>query len=150
MQPDEPAPLPEGVAEAIAEGSWNHGGGEREDATGADSGGAEPPYQGRLEAVKLTGDPNVPRGEYTWIAPDIGRGGLIRTATEEPFNGARIVKCAGHIAARDFRDDKYIPSQLIMVSHNHLAQYWEEFGHISFLRRVDLDEVPRTRGSMLL
>lgn len=70
-------------------------------------------YSGRIEAVKLTGDPNIPRGEYTFIAPDIGRNGLLRVASEEMFKGARIVKSVGHIAARGFRDG----SQL----HNVLA-----------------------------
>jgi hypothetical protein len=64
-------------------------------------------YRGRIEAIKLTGDPNIPRGEYTFIAPDIGRDGLIRIATEDIFKGARIVKSVGHIAARGFRDGKY-------------------------------------------
>lgn len=35
--------------------------------------------------------------------------------------------------------DKYIESQLIMISHNKLAQYWIEFGHISFYERVNID-----------
>lgn len=61
-------------------------------------------YSGRIEAVKLTGDPNIPRGEYTFIAPDIGPNGLLRVATEDIFKGARIVKSVGHIAARGFRD----------------------------------------------
>jgi hypothetical protein len=61
-------------------------------------------YSGRIEAVKLTGDPNIPRGEYTFIAPDIGRNGLLRVASEDMFKGARIVKSVGHIAARGFRD----------------------------------------------
>lgn len=61
-------------------------------------------YRGRIEAVKLSGDPNIPRGEYTFIAPDIGPNGLVRVATEELFKGARIVKSVGHIAARGFRD----------------------------------------------
>jgi hypothetical protein len=61
-------------------------------------------YQGRIEAVKLTGDPNIPRGEYTFIAPDIGPNGTIRIATEDIFKGARIVQSVGHIAARGFRD----------------------------------------------
>jgi hypothetical protein len=61
-------------------------------------------YQGRIEAVKLTGDPNIPRGEYTFIAPDIGQNGLLRVASEDMFKGARIVKSVGHIAARGFRD----------------------------------------------
>jgi hypothetical protein len=61
-------------------------------------------YRGRIEAVKLTGDPNIPRGEYTFIAPDIGPNGLLRVATEEMFKGARIVRSVGHIAARGFRD----------------------------------------------
>lgn len=57
---------------------------------------------GRLEAIKLTGDPNIPRGEYTFIAPDIGTNGLLRIADEEIFQGARIVRSAGHIAAEGF------------------------------------------------
>lgn len=59
---------------------------------------------GRLEAIKLTGDPNIPRGEYTFIAPDIGPNGLIRIASENMFKGARIVRSVGHIAARGFRE----------------------------------------------
>ncbi|KAF2681197.1 hypothetical protein K458DRAFT_444760 [Lentithecium fluviatile CBS 122367] len=97
-------------------------------------------YRGRIEAVKLTGDPNIPRGEYTFIAPDIGPNGLIRVATEELFKGARIVKSVGHIAARGFRDDDYMASQLILISHDRLAQYWETFGHVSFYERVNIDD----------
>ena len=36
--------------------------------------------------------------------------------------------------------DRYVASQLIMVSHDTLAQYWEDFGHISFYKRVNLDD----------
>jgi hypothetical protein len=64
-------------------------------------------YRGRIEAVKLTGDPNIPRGEYTFIAPDIGPNGLIRIAKEEIFKGARIVRSVGHIAATGFRDGMF-------------------------------------------
>ena len=59
---------------------------------------------GRLEAIKLTGDPNVPRGEYTWIAEDIGPRGLIRIADEEIFKGARVVKSRGNTANREYRN----------------------------------------------
>ncbi|KAF3004372.1 hypothetical protein E8E13_009884 [Curvularia kusanoi] len=98
------------------------------------------PYHGRIEAIKLTGDPNIPRGEYTFIAPDIGPNGLIRVATEDMFKGARIVKSVGHIAARGFREDTYMTSQLILISHDRLAQYWETFGHVSFYQRVNIDD----------
>ncbi|GAB1735090.1 hypothetical protein NU219Hw_g158t1 [Hortaea werneckii] len=94
---------------------------------------------GRLEAIKLTGDPNIPRCEYTFIAPDIGHKGFVRVCDEEMFKGARVVRSAGHIAGRGFISDQYTPSQLIMVSHDRLAQFWEGFGHISFYQRVDLD-----------
>ncbi|KAM0802628.1 F-box domain-containing protein [Usnea florida] len=100
---------------------------------------AEAPL-GRLEAIKLTGDINVPRGEYTWIAEDIGPNGLIRIANEQMFAGARIVRSWGHVADRGYQDDRFIQSQLIMISHDSLAQYWEHFGHISFYRRVNIDD----------
>lgn len=59
-------------------------------------------YRGRLEAIKLTGDPNVPRGEYTFIADDLGPDGFVGMASGPPFAGTRVVKSRGHIAATGF------------------------------------------------
>jgi hypothetical protein len=63
---------------------------------------------GRLEGIKLTGDPNVPRGELSFVAEDIGRGGLLRIAADDKFKGARVVRSKGHIAARNFRHGKFL------------------------------------------
>ena len=59
-------------------------------------------YAGRLVALKLTGDPHVPRGEISFLAPDLGSKGYQRTADEEIFRGARVVRSAGHVANRGF------------------------------------------------
>ncbi len=37
--------------------------------------------------------------------------------------------------------DEFIPSQLIMISPNKIAQYWVPYGHISFYERINLDEL---------
>ncbi|KAJ6437342.1 hypothetical protein O9K51_09896 [Purpureocillium lavendulum] len=97
-------------------------------------------YRGRLEAIKLTGDPNVPRGEYTFVADDLGPNGFVGVAADEPFIGARVVHSKGHIAGTGFIRDKYIESQLLLLSPNRLAQYWVGFGHISFFERVHIDD----------
>ncbi|KAK4217551.1 F-box domain-containing protein [Rhypophila decipiens] len=97
-------------------------------------------YRGRLEAIKLTGDPNVPRGEYTFVADDIGEGGFVTVVQHEPFTGTRVVKSKGHIAHTGFIDGHYIESQLLLISHDRLAQYWVGWRHISFFERVDIDE----------
>ncbi|CEJ88436.1 hypothetical protein VHEMI04722 [[Torrubiella] hemipterigena] len=96
-------------------------------------------HRGRLEAIKLTGDPNIPRGEYTFVVEDLGANGCVGIATDAVFAGARVVKSKGHIAGTGFLRDKYIESQLILISPNKLAQYWVDFGHISFYERVDID-----------
>ena len=61
-------------------------------------------YRGRLEAVKLTGDANVPRGEHTFVVDDLGEAGFVREETKDPFTGARVVRSKGHIANNGFRD----------------------------------------------
>lgn len=77
---------------------------------------------GRLEAIKITGDPNIPRGEYTFIAPDIGHGGFVRVADEEIFRGARVVRSAGHIAGRGFVAGKScLPMKIVSLAH---TDYW--------------------------
>lgn len=73
---------------------------DRADQEGKEDGSC----RGRLEAIKLTGDQNVPRGEYSWIAEDIGPRGLIRIADEVPFRGARIVRSLAHLADDEFRN----------------------------------------------
>ncbi|KAI9779401.1 MAG: hypothetical protein M1839_007366 [Geoglossum umbratile] len=117
----------------------SEGEGEGERGREEDDGGDNGIYQGRLEAIKLTGDPNIPRGEYSWIAEDIGKGGFLRVAEEEMFRGARIVKSKGHVASEGFRDDRFLPSQLIMISPNKLAQYWESLKCITFFERVNIE-----------
>lgn len=65
-------------------------------------------YRGRLEAIKLTGDPNVPRGECTFVAEDLGEQGYVTTVEEQPFRGARVVKSKGHVAQNGFVNGEYI------------------------------------------
>ncbi|PQE17997.1 f-box domain-containing protein [Rutstroemia sp. NJR-2017a BVV2] len=113
-------------------------------------------YRGSISGIKLTGDPNIPRGEISWHADDIGVKGFKRFATHK-WPGARIVTSQGHIANQLFRDgmylttdliltlltlyvDKYIESELIMISHDVLAQHWIPFGHISYFKRVNIDD----------
>ncbi|KAK5662159.1 hypothetical protein OQA88_8064 [Cercophora sp. LCS_1] len=94
-------------------------------------------YRGELKAIKLTGDPNVPRGEYTFLVENLGQHSICQ---DEPFVGAKVVRSKGHIANHGFEDDEFINSQLFLISHNRLAQHWHEFHHISFFDRVDLDQ----------
>lgn len=123
--------------------------------------------QGSLTAIKLTGDPNVPRGERSFFSDDIGSGGLIRVASEEPFRGARIVRATGHVAGLGFRDSKFpfhdlalvvdsnkilktgsigsfTDSQLILISPDCVAHYWKDLGHASYYRRVNFDALIQT------
>ena len=115
-----------------------------------------------LEAIKLTGDPNVPRGEISFASDDIGPRGFLRVADEELFKGARVVRSRGQVAATNFRDRKsrylvsthltvipnlsfsaafFIPTELFLISHNCIAHYWKQLGHISYYRRVDIDQL---------
>ncbi|KAL2132677.1 hypothetical protein VTI74DRAFT_3516 [Chaetomium olivicolor] len=97
-------------------------------------------YRGRLEAVKLTGDVNVPRGECTFVVDDLGEGGFVRVEEEAPFEGVRVVKSRGHIANQGFLGHSYTDGELMLISHDRLAHNWTALGHISYYQRVDIDQ----------
>lgn len=63
-------------------------------------------FTSSLCAIKLTGDPNIPRGEVTWIADDIGDKGFVRYGEQE-WPGIRIVKSRGQIANTGYKDRMY-------------------------------------------
>ncbi|KAI9838490.1 MAG: hypothetical protein M1837_002448 [Sclerophora amabilis] len=96
--------------------------------------------RGRLDAIKLTGDPNVPRGQCTFSAEDVGDDGLERVVEDGIFKGSRIIRSKGHIASAGFVHDSWMDSALIMISYDKLAHYWKDFDHISYFRRVDIDQ----------
>lgn len=153
----------------------------------------EPPFKGRLEAIKLTGDPNVPRGEVTFIADDLGEKGLVGhtkakdffagqdaaegklsaslirkvkkgvspltgeghveaekeqrqwkggdTDKEDEFKGTRFVRSIGHVCeTTPARRESYIPTQLLLISPDRIAQWWMPYQHVSFYQRVDWEQ----------
>ncbi|KAK1752983.1 hypothetical protein QBC47DRAFT_304870 [Echria macrotheca] len=93
----------------------------------------------RLEAIKLTGDPNIPQGQVSFVADDIGDKGFLRVEQQSPFAGVRVVRSTGHIAQEAFRNESWMESELFLVSHDLLAHHWVEFKHINYFRRVNLD-----------
>lgn len=72
-----------------------------------------------LLAVKLTGDCNIPRWQYSFVVPDMLEDGLLRIAEEEEFRGARVVRSALHIAAKGFRLSKLTPCLEAMMMMNY-------------------------------
>ena len=67
----------------------------------------EYPLRGSLRAVKLTGDANVPRGEYSFIVDDLGERGVVEVAKEEPFVGVTVVRSRGHVASAGFVNGEF-------------------------------------------
>ncbi|KAG2173883.1 hypothetical protein INT43_005303 [Umbelopsis isabellina] len=58
-----------------------------------------------LRAVKVTGDANIPRSEWSWLA-DVSR--PIRQCTDNDFNGAIVYEALGHIAFHGFENESLI------------------------------------------
>lgn len=72
------------------------------------------PRPERLEGIKITGDINVPRGEYTFIIENLNE--VLRIAHEEEWPGSKVVKGKGQIAASQFVDSQSSASHICCMS----------------------------------
>ncbi|MGZ8900383.1 MAG: Cyclin D1-binding domain-containing protein [Limisphaerales bacterium] len=69
-----------------------------------------------VEAIKITGDDYVPADEVTWRANLLtGRG-------------------EGQIAEREFRNARFVPGRLQIISPDRLLFTWESCGEVEFRR----------------
>lgn len=69
-----------------------------------------------VEAVKITGDDHVPAGAVTWRA-----------------NG-RIGQGQGQSAEKEFRNPRFIPGNLTILSSERIVFAWEDCGAVEFRR----------------
>ncbi|KAK9481289.1 hypothetical protein V1514DRAFT_323463 [Lipomyces japonicus] len=99
------------------------------------------PTKYRLEAIKLTGDPNIPRGEYSFTVDDLSH--TERICTEREWPGAKVVNAQGHTAHLNFTNSTFSDTQLILISENKVAHYWMNISRISIFRRVDVESLIR-------
>lgn len=63
------------------------------------------PTETRLEAIKITGDHYVPRGEYTFIVDDLSD--TRRVCNENEWPGARAVGCKSQVAGLGFKNSSF-------------------------------------------
>jgi hypothetical protein len=68
------------------------------------------------EAIKITGDDNVPAGETTWRAH-------LRTGIGE-----------GQVAEAGYRNPLFVPGRLHIVNKDRIIFHWENFGAVEFRR----------------
>jgi|SRR6185436_1844492 hypothetical protein len=70
----------------------------------------------QVEAVKITGDEYVPAEEVTWRADlHTGRG-------------------EGQIAEREFRNPRFVPGKLQIITRDKIVFTWEGCGEVEFRR----------------
>ena len=67
-----------------------------------------------LEALKITGDDYVPAGAITWRA------------------NLRTGKGVGQIAEQEFRNPRFIPGKLEVLTPEKIVFRWEEYGEVEF------------------
>lgn len=69
-----------------------------------------------VEAIKITGDDYVPAGAVTWRAN-------LRTGQGE-----------GQIAEKEFRNPRFIPGKLRVLSADRIVFHWNNCGEVEFRR----------------
>lgn len=102
-----------------------------------------------LEVIKITGDPNVPRGEYSFVAPNLIE--QCRLCDEPEFYRVRAVQGSGQISGMFFFQPRWIevegtalfnnPDVVFLQSHDEISVHWKALEHISHYKRVQLDHI---------
>ena len=125
-------------------------------------------YTRRLEVMKLTGDTNVPRGEYTFIIPNMSFGdtqtgspgeclethsSFLRYAHPDTdprmWLGKPVFKGSGQLAHHGFTGREWSALELLVIDSGNVPErnfgevaiVWKELHHASTARRVNVDRL---------
>ncbi|KAI5803753.1 hypothetical protein EDC01DRAFT_468552 [Geopyxis carbonaria] len=79
----------------------------------------------RLEAIKLTGDPNVPRGELTWRVPDLAAVMRTTPAWEVEWPDAQVVAGEGQLADTGYKNACWVPLEVILAAPDKVVAMWD-------------------------
>ncbi len=79
-----------------------------------------------LHAVKITGDPNVPRGQFSWIVDNLA---THRICQEDEWPGARAVLGRGQISPHGYSAPTWIEVEIIFHDDG-IALWWKEMLHM--------------------
>jgi Cyclin D1 binding domain len=103
------------------------------------------PTPSTLEAIKITGDRNVPRGHCSF---KVELTNVVRVCHEEEFRGQRAVSGMGRIAGWYFSNPEWTSLEGIflmdsahiafLTSHDEISVYWPALYNVSQFKRVDL------------
>ena len=117
-----------------------------------------------LEVTKLTGDINVPRGEYTFIVPNMGHDGIEGGRSNPPssfvryaqpdtdpriWSGKPVYKGKGQLAHHGFTRRTWNEMELVVLNPGSVPEknsgevvvVWKSLHHASRARRVDIDRL---------
>lgn len=93
------------------------------------------PTPHRLEAVKLTADVRVPRGEVEFVA-DLNN---ISTTKYPEWPKADVVLASWQTSGIDHLNPKYLACELILISNKKIALYCPEEEHLAYMIRLQVD-----------